>query len=84
MDATGIADFLHRDWALLKKEKQRYWAERLAAVDPEQCMEIGEALRQEALAVHPDWPSPEERLKDLKAHEALCELMRRATAKRPG
>ena len=84
MDATGIADFQHRDWSLLNREKQRFWAERLAAADPEQCLEIGEALRQEALVVQPDWPSPNERLRDLKDHEALCKLMLRATAKRTG
>lgn len=84
MDTTGIVDFQHRDWALLNREKQRFWAERLAAADPEQCIVIGEGLRLEALAVHPDWPSPEERREDLKAHEALSELLRRATAKRSG
>jgi hypothetical protein len=84
MDVTGITEFQHRDWALLAREKRRYWADRLAAADPEQCLVIGEGLRQEALAVHPDWPSPEERLEDLKAHEALSELMRHAAAKRSG
>jgi hypothetical protein len=81
---AGIASFLDRDWSLLKREKQRYWAERLAGAGAEQCMEIAEALRQEALAVHPDWPSPADRLEDLKAHEALCELMLRATPNRSG
>jgi hypothetical protein len=51
MDATGIVNFLHRDWTLLNRERQRYWAERRATADPEQCLEIGEDLRQEALAV---------------------------------
>ncbi len=84
MDASGIAAFIDRDWSLLRNEKERYWAERLAGADAEQCLEIGEGLRQEVLAVHPDWPSPAERLEDLKAHEALCELMLRATKNRSG
>ena len=84
MDVSGIGAFLKRDWPALAREKQRFWAERLAAAGPEEAMEIGEALRQEALAVHPDWPTPEERLEDLKAHEALAGLMRRATPNRPG
>lgn len=84
MDGSGVAFYLDRDWSLLKNEKQRYWAETLAGTDPEECLQIAEALRQEALAVQPDWPSPADRLEDLKAHEALCELMQRATPNRAG
>lgn len=74
---------MKRDWPALAREKERFWALRLAEAEPGEALEIAENLRLEALAIQPDWPSPEERLEDLKAHEALSERMRRATPNRP-
>ena len=76
--------YVERDWSAVAEEKERFWANRLATADPLEAIEIAEELRMEALAVHPDWPSAEERLEDLKAHEALSELMRRAAPSRAG
>lgn len=73
-----------RDWPALAREKERFWALKLDTAEPGEGLEIAEELRLETLAVHPDWPFPEERLEDLKAHEALSELMRRASPNRPG
>ncbi len=84
MNLKGAADFLERDWSLLAAEKERFWARALASADPAEAFRIAEELRQEALLLHPDWPSAEDRLQDLRAHEALAELMTRATPSRAG
>jgi len=73
-----------RDWSAIEREKRQFWVERLAAANPDEAFEIADELRQEVLAVRPDWPTAEERSEDLKAHEALSALIRRASPRRPG
>lgn len=72
-----MAAFATRDWAEIERRKRRWIAEQQASLTPAEALAMGDALRNHALAVHPDWPTPEMRRADLEAHVRLCEMLRR-------
>lgn len=79
MDRTAIRRFAHRDWRGLEAEKQRYWTDRLRREGPEVLLRAVEGLRGMMRALHPEWPSAEQRAGDLAHH---VELKRRLEAAR--
>ena len=82
MDLRGIQDYVSRDWDAVRLAKDRYWAERIRRLGAAEGLRVGDELRRQAQALHPDWPSQADREADLDHHVRLAELLRRVP--RPG
>jgi len=75
--AEDLQAFAARDWDLVTREKERWWAERGRQLSAEEKLRIGDMLRRHAQRLRPDWPSPEERRADLETHIRVSEALRR-------
>ena len=71
----GLREYMARDWAAVRESKERYWSKDLSAADR---IRLAESLRLSVLAASPEWPSEEDRIDDLDAHEHLAGRIRRA------
>jgi hypothetical protein len=78
----GIREFVGRDWAAVRENKDAYWGARIARLGPLEGLRIGDELRRQALLCDPDWPDAQLRRDDLLAHVRLARLFRRASAAR--
>jgi hypothetical protein len=78
----GIREFVSRDWAAARENKDTYWGARIARLGPVEGFRIAEELRRQAILGNPDWPGAAERREDLAAHARLAGLFRRASATR--
>jgi hypothetical protein len=74
--------FAGRDWAAVAALKRRTWAESKRAMTPSEALAIGDELRRHAQALHPDWPTEEDRRADLAVHVRVSESLRRVQPKR--
>lgn len=75
MRREDIIAFASRDWDAIAEHKRRYWADN--AMTPDERLAIADELRNHALALHPDWPTPEQREEDLATHIRVGEALRR-------
>ena len=75
----GIREFMSRDWALARRAKDRYWAERIERLGIGEAFRVADDLRRQALALDPRWPHPDERQSDLDAHARLADRFARAS-----
>jgi len=80
----GIRDYVARDWAAVRADKDAFWAERIARLGPAEAFRIGEELRREAKLCNPAWPTADDRQADLDAHVRLAGIFRRADSARRG
>ena len=80
MVTRGIREFMARPWAVLRDDKDRYWAERIVRLGAVEGFRIAGELHRQARLVDPEWPRPEDRERDLAGHVRLAELFRRAHA----
>ena len=76
MERADLEAFLNRDWGAIQALKERFWVERKRQLTPDEALRIGDALRQQARALRPDWPSDEERQEDLAHHVRVSALLR--------
>lgn len=80
----GIREFVSRDWAAARENKDAYWGERIARLGPLEAFRVAEELRRQALARDPEWPALQEREADLECHARVAALLRRADPARRG
>jgi hypothetical protein len=78
----GIREFVARDWATARQNKDAYWSERIARLGPPEAFRIAEELRRQVLLRDPAWPDPALRRSDLESHVRLASLFRRADSAR--
>lgn len=70
--------FANRDWDAIAKAKREHWARALNAAGPEALFRAAQYLREHARTVRPDWPSADDRARDLADHIKLKQLLDRA------
>lgn len=75
MTREDIIAYAERDWELLRETKERYWAER-KDLTPEAALAIADGLRRHVKALRPDWPTAEDRERDLEVHVRVSEDLR--------
>jgi hypothetical protein len=75
----GIRDFVARDWDAARRNKERYWGERIGRLGVLEGFRVAEDLRRQMLQRDPGWPDAETRQADLTFHAALAERFRRAS-----
>jgi len=71
-----------RDWDAARRNKERYWGERISRLGPLEGFRVADDLRRQMLQRHPGWPDAETRAADLAFHATLAERFRRAGATR--
>ena len=82
MDREALRQFAGRDWAAVATSKDRFWQalkDRRSAAD---VLALAERMRTHARQVRPDWPTPQQRLDDVRVHQRVGEALR-AVAGRP-
>jgi hypothetical protein len=77
MDPDGLRAFAQRDRRVLPALKQAHWARRFREHGPEETFRVGQALREYARRVRPDWPTARDRAQDLAHHVELKGLLDR-------
>jgi hypothetical protein len=78
----GIRAFVSRDWDLVRRTKDRYWADRIDRLGACEGFRAADELRRQTLTLDPSWPGPDERQADLSAHVRLAQLFSRADSAR--
>jgi hypothetical protein len=78
MDGRAVRAFLDRDRERVERAKREHHAERHRSYGGASGMALGQALREHARRVRPDWPTASERADDLAAHIALKRKLDRA------
>ncbi len=76
MRKEDILAYVQRPWAEIERSKRRWIAEQAAQMTPAEKLAVGDMLRNHALAVHPDWPTEEQRREDLAVHIRVSEALR--------
>ena len=71
-----------RVWAAARRNKERYWGERIARLGALEGFRVAEDLRRQMLQRDSGWPDAETRAVDLAFHVTLAERYRRAGAAR--
>lgn len=82
MITRGIKAFLSRDWRAVREAKDDYWADRIARLGPQEGLRIADELRRQVVLQDPDWPRPDDRQEDLRAHVRLAQRLRHAGSTR--
>ncbi len=78
MDPVAVRSFMRRAYDVVAESKQGYWAQRFRERGGEVTWRAGQALREHAQHVRPDWPSEHDRAEDLEHHIRLTRLLDRA------
>lgn len=66
----GIQEYMSRDWGIFERTR--------TARNPAEAVRIADELRRTVRLIRPDWPSVEARDEDLRFHQRMCRLLRRA------
>ena len=76
MRKEDLIAFAHRDWNAVAALKRRWWAEQKSRMSPAEALAVGDELRHHVSALR-DWPTEDDRRKDLASHMRLSEMLRR-------
>lgn len=68
---------MRRAHDVVAESKRTYWAQQFRELGADATWRAGQALREHAQHVRPDWPSAEERVDDLAHHIKLTRLFDR-------
>jgi len=72
-----LTAFVRRDWNAVAALKRRWWAGQKSRMTPAEALNLGDELRRHVSALRDDWPTAEDRRKDLAFHIRLSELLGR-------
>lgn len=78
MDPEAARSFARRAYDVVAESKETYWAQQFRERGAEATWRAGQALREHAKSVRPDWPCEDDRAEDLQHHVALIALLDRA------
>ncbi len=80
MDRDALRAYAQRDWAAIERLDQDHWAETFRRNGPDQAFRAAAALAEHARRARPDWPSAEDRQRDLEHHLELKRRIDRAAS----
>lgn len=72
-----VIAYVRRDWGAIAAMKRRRWAELKAQMSPDDALSVGDVLRHHVQDLRPDWPTEEDRRKDLAFHMRMSEMLGR-------
>lgn len=73
-----VRAYARREWHLVEALDQEHWVRELSERGPLATFAASQALWEHMRALRPDWPSDDERRRDLADHIALKRLIDRA------
>ena len=76
MRKEDLIAFARRDWNAVAALKRSWWAEQKSRMTPEEALKVGDELRHHVNALRSDWPTDEDRRKDLASHRRISEMLR--------
>ena len=76
MNRQALRQFAHRDWSAVASSKTRHWRTLKADRSAADALAIADRLRIHAQLIRPDWPTPQQRLDDLRVHQRVGEALR--------
>jgi hypothetical protein len=76
MRKEDLIAYARRDWQAIAASKRQRWAEQKSQMTAAEALSVGDALRQHAIALRNDWPTEEDRRKDLASHIRVAEMLR--------
>jgi len=80
MKRSDLRAFAERDWAAVADLKVAYWA-NLKTSGPGLAIQVGDELRRHAIALHPRWPTAEDRREDLATHARVAAALNSVSIK---
>lgn len=81
MKRADLKAFAERDWAAVADLKVAYWANLKTTSGPGLAIRVGDELRRHAIALHPRWPTAEDRREDLATHARVAAALRSVSIK---
>ena len=79
LEREDVLAYANRDWNALAEHKRRSWAEIKPEMTAADALEVAGMLGEVVSAVHPSWPTNQQRLDDLATHIRVSEMLRRAS-----
>ena len=83
MRKEDLIAYARRDWAAIAEHKLRVWAQLKSEMTVADALRMGDDIRAHVSAVHPEWPTKEQRSEDLATHVRVSEMLRRAGSNKP-
>ncbi|MGH9369763.1 MAG: hypothetical protein ACRD3M_19095 [Thermoanaerobaculia bacterium] len=80
MRQSDLIAYARRDWALLAQVKAAHWARVKRRSGVVRAVRAGEELRQLVRRIHPEWPTEEDRKRDLATHARVAASLRRVAS----
>jgi hypothetical protein len=81
MKKADLKAFAERDWAAVADLKVAYWANLKKTSGSGLAIRVGDELRRHAIALRPQWPTREDRRKDLASHARVAAALKRVSIK---
>lgn len=82
MNRDSLRQFARRDWSAVATSKARHWRALKNDRSAADVLAIADRMRVHAQLVRPEWPTPQQRLDDVRVHQRVGEALR-AVAGRP-
>jgi hypothetical protein len=82
VDRDALRQFARRDWSAVAASKTRHWRTLKTGRSAADVLAIAERMRLHAKQLRPEWPTPQQRLDDVRVHQRVGEALR-AVAGRP-
>lgn len=82
MDRNALRQFARRDWSAAAASKARHWRATKTGRSAADVLALADRMRVHAQQIRPDWPTPQQRLDDVRVHQRVGEALR-AVAGRP-
>ena len=76
MDRDSLRQFAHRDWAAVATSKTRHWRALKTDRTAADVLTLADRMRIHAQQIRPDWPTPQQRLDDVRVHQRVGEALR--------
>ena len=82
MDRDALRQFARRPWSAVAGSKTRHWRALKTGRSAADVLVIADRMRIHAQQIRPEWPTPLQRLDDVRVHQRVGEALR-AVAGRP-
>ena len=78
MDRNALRQFANRDWSALAASKTRHWRTPLEDRPTRRltCWPSPTGCVSTRSSVRPEWPTPQQRLEDVRVHQRVGEALR--------
>jgi hypothetical protein len=81
MDLSDLARFARRDWGMLGRMKAEHWKGVKKASGAGAALRAGEELRRQTRRLRPNWPTEQDRRRDLATHARVTASLRRVVSR---